>query len=195
MTARDIVHCLALLLAGCGGGPDTEEASGAGHAAGQRGAPAAGARPEPGQERVRPQRNFSAQRVPRGPRHDALAAAVDPAHPTDPWPSEQAALGAEVALEFLFTSLASGVEPAALQGVLTQEPTLLLGEEELRGAAAIERLRDLSDLDVGLRGEPIARVHVIACDEPREDTSGPRKALLTTMRVSATIGLPPEALG
>ncbi|MEC8511096.1 MAG: CRTAC1 family protein [Planctomycetota bacterium] len=195
MTPRDIVLGLALLVAGCGGAPEGSEDRGSGEPLDPGASPASD--PQRGALRAptRARRNFSSQQVPRGPRHDALAAAVDPAHPADPWPSEQVALGAERALEFLLTSLASGVESEALQGVLTPSPRLVVADQEFRGAEAISRLRDLTFLQDPLHGDPVARVHVVSSEAPRQDDSGARKALRARTRVVAAIGLGPDTLG
>lgn len=195
MTPRDIVPVLALLIASCGGDADEGESSGAVDPPLPGSSPVVASRPEPIRAHPRAQRNFSAQRVPRGPKYDALAAVVDPEHPSDPWPSEQIALSAERALEYLLASLASGVESAALQGALTPDAVVAMADREFRGGEALARLRDLTSLDVQPRGPIVARVHVISSEEPVEVAGGARKALQAKTRVRAAVGLAPEAVG
>ena len=195
MTPRDIVPVLALLLASCGGDAGESESSGAADSPPPGSSPAAGSRPEPIRAEPRAQRNFSAQRVPRGPEYDALAAAVDPAHPSDPWPSEQIALSAERALEYLLAALASDVDSTSLQGALTPDAVVAMADQEFRGTEALARLRDLTSLEVQPRGATVARVHVIGSEDPVEVAGGARKALQARTRVTAVVGLAPEAVG
>ena len=125
MTPRDVVPVLALLLASCGGDAGESESSGAADSPAPRPGRLA---PRAHQAEPRAQRNFSAQRVPRGPKYDALAAAVDPAHP--PILAERADRAERRA--------GSGVpprrprfrhRPASLQGALTPDAVVAMADK------------------------------------------------------------------
>ena len=88
----------------------------------------------------------------RGPRFDSLAAAVDPADPADPWPTEQVALGAEGRSRLCYRRSPPALSRPLSQSVVARDLSVVLGDQESHGAEALTRLRDLTNLEVPLRG-------------------------------------------
>ena len=195
MRPRAIVLGLGLLVGSCGGDAEGGADPRSGGSAAQGPAASTRSARESARPASRPQRNFSAQQVPRGPNFEALAAAVDPAHPEDPWPGEQVALAAERTLDALLPALASGVGSADLQSVVTRDLSVVIDDQESRGAEALARLRDLTNLELPLRGDPVARVHVVSTEGPVEEEGGSPSRLAAETRVIAALGLAPHALG
>lgn len=138
-------------------------------------------------------RNFRPQPAPRGPRHDAIAALVDPRNAGAPWPSEQLAEGAERALEFLLVSLALEAGDDKVQGVLAQDLAVSVDGQEMTGAAALPALRELTQTGLPVRSRPIARVHAVTAEDPRPLPGG--AGLTASTRILAILGTDPESIG
>ena len=120
----------------------------------------------------------------------ALAAAVDPADPADPWPGEQVALGAESALEALLPRWL----PVWIQPLFSPSSHgTSVSWSVTRKPVAPRRSSGFGTRQPSFRcGDPIARVHVVSTERPVEGTEGPGGLARTA---SWRLGLAPHALG